>query len=104
MLGQYIRGRRLSCAALELRMTRSSILSIALKYRFDSQQTLTRAFIKQFGVVPVAYQNSHEWNHARLTPPLLKGSIPIVAPKVITLPQQYLNGILHGYISANQSR
>lgn len=98
LLGQYIRGRRLSCAALELRMTCSSILSIALKYRFDSQQTLTRAFTKQFGVAPAAYRNSDEWDHARLTPPLLKGSIPIVAPKVITLPRQYLNGMLHSYI------
>lgn len=77
-LGRYIRERRLSCAALELRMRRSSILSIALKYHFDSQQTLTRAFKKQFGVAPAAYRNSDEWDHARLTPPLQKGSMSIV--------------------------
>lgn len=97
-LGQYIRGRRLTCAALELRMTRSSILSIALKYCFDSQQTLTRAFTKQFGIAPAAYRNSDQWDYSRLTPPLQKGSLPIVAPKVISLPRQSLNGMLHSYI------
>lgn len=47
-IGAYIRARRLSKAAVALRLTSRPILDIALQYRFDSQQTFTRAFKKQF--------------------------------------------------------
>lgn len=43
-IGSYIRSRRLSRAAVALRLTSRPILDIALQYRFDSQQTFTRAF------------------------------------------------------------
>lgn len=43
-IGAYIRARRLSKAAVALRLTGRPILDIALQYRFDSQQTFTRAF------------------------------------------------------------
>lgn len=43
-IGAYIRARRLSKAAVALRLTSRPILDIALQYRFDSQQTFTRAF------------------------------------------------------------
>lgn len=46
-IGAYIRARRLSKAAVALRLTSRPILDIALQYRFDSQQTFTRAFKKQ---------------------------------------------------------
>ncbi len=42
-IGAYIRARRLSKAAVALRLTSRPILDIALQYRFDSQQTFTRA-------------------------------------------------------------
>lgn len=47
-IGAYIRARRLSKSAVALRLTARPILDIALQYRFDSQQTFTRAFKKQF--------------------------------------------------------
>lgn len=43
-LGKYVLARRLSCGAYALRITRSSLLDISLKYHFDSQQTFCRAF------------------------------------------------------------
>lgn len=43
-IGAYIRARRLSKSAVALRLTARPILDIALQYRFDSQQTFTRAF------------------------------------------------------------
>lgn len=49
-IGSYIRARRLSRAAVALRLTSRPILDIALQYLFDSQQTFTRAFKKQFGI------------------------------------------------------
>lgn len=44
VLGSYIRARRLSKAAVSLRLTNRPIMEIALEYHFDSQQTFTRAF------------------------------------------------------------
>ncbi len=41
-LASYIRARRLTKAAVELRLTKKTILEIALKYQFDSQQSFTR--------------------------------------------------------------
>lgn len=43
-IGSYIRARRLTKAAVALCLTSRPILDIALQYRFDSQQTFTRAF------------------------------------------------------------
>ncbi|SQI27429.1 right origin-binding protein [Salmonella enterica subsp. arizonae] len=51
-IGAYIRARRLSKSAVALRLTARPILDIALQYRFDSQQTFTRAFKKQFSQTP----------------------------------------------------
>lgn len=58
-IGAYIRARRLSKSAVALRLTSRPILDIALQYRFDSQQTFTRAFKKTV------------FGHARAIPPFL---------------------------------
>ena len=42
-------------AAVALRLTGRPILDIALQYRFDSQQTFTRAFKKWSGKSPSVY-------------------------------------------------
>ncbi|MBS0975777.1 helix-turn-helix domain-containing protein, partial [Serratia rubidaea] len=39
VLGTYVRRRRLTAAARELRLTGTSVAIIADKYQFDSQQT-----------------------------------------------------------------
>ena len=61
-IGAYIRARRLSKSAVALRLTARPILDIALQYRFDSQQTFTRAFKKQFAQTPALYRRSPEWS------------------------------------------
>lgn len=57
-IGAYIRARRLSKSAVALRLTARPILDIALQYRFDSQQTFTRALKKQFSQTPALYRRS----------------------------------------------
>lgn len=56
MLGEsvaaYMRKRRLSEAAKQLRNSSNAILDIALSSRFDSQESFTRAFKKMFGISP----------------------------------------------------
>ncbi len=58
-IGAYIRARRLS--EISSSAACASILDIALQYRFDSQQTFTRAF-KQFSQTPALYRRSSEWS------------------------------------------
>ncbi|MEF2967809.1 AraC family transcriptional regulator [Paenibacillus sp. M1] len=57
-LRDYVRIRRISRVALELRDTNERILDIAVKYGFSSQEALTRAFVKAFGITPNAYRKS----------------------------------------------
>ena len=49
---EYIRNRRLSLAADELNRNNSNILDIAIKYRFNSNESFTRAFTKFHNVTP----------------------------------------------------
>lgn len=62
MLGEsvaaYMRKRRLSEAAKQLRNSSAAILDIALQSRFDSQEAFTRAFKKQFGVSPNQFRKN----------------------------------------------
>ncbi len=73
---QYVAGRRLAQAAIDLRDTDERILDIAVKYGFSSQEALTRAFREAFGCTPGAY---------RKTP----GPLPLPIYKVIFFPQHY---------------
>jgi AraC-like DNA-binding protein len=79
----YIRLRRISAAALELRDTRRRILDIALEYGYNSQEAFTRSFIEAFDVTPAAYRRlvmpiplflSRNLNHQHHT----KGDDPVM--------------------------
>lgn len=52
----YIRGLRLSRAALVLRDEKRRVVDVAMDFVFDSHDGFTRAFHKQFGVRPGEYQ------------------------------------------------
>ncbi|PHM39949.1 RobA [Xenorhabdus mauleonii] len=94
-IGSYIRARRLSRAAIALRLTSRSILDIALQYRFDSQQTFTRAFKKQFNRTPASYRRSEEWCATGICPPILLDNKPLPEHKFVTLEDQTLIGTEH---------
>lgn len=51
-LSDYVRRRRLSQAALELRNTELRILDIALNYGYDSADSFSRAFHAMHGILP----------------------------------------------------
>lgn len=51
----YIRNRRLSCAALKLRDSDNLVLDVALDFVFDSHEGFTRAFTQRFGLPPKQY-------------------------------------------------
>ncbi|MDP4092809.1 MAG: AraC family transcriptional regulator [Bacillota bacterium] len=52
----YIRMRRISSAALQIRDTQKRILDIALEYGYNSQEAFTRSFIDVFDITPAAYR------------------------------------------------
>ncbi|MDY0969806.1 MDR efflux pump AcrAB transcriptional activator RobA [Siccibacter turicensis] len=96
-IGAYIRARRLSKSAVALRLTARPILDIALQYRFDSQQTFTRAFKKQFLMTPALYRRSADWNAHGIRPPLRLDSFTLPTHKFVTLPPLQLIGLTQSY-------
>lgn len=97
ILGTYIRHRRLTHAALALRLTSKPILDIAMQYRFDSQQTFTRSFKKQFNITPATYRRNEFWDPAALTPPieLNKTHLELPEPTFETFSEQVFWGITY---------
>lgn len=96
-IGAYIRARRLSKAAVALRLTSRPILDIALQYRFDSQQTFTRAFKKQFNQTPAYYRRASEWHAFGLRPPIRLDNMPLPEAHYVTLPETVLVGQTQSY-------
>ncbi len=57
-LGEYLRKRRLDCAAADLVNSDDRIIDIAVKYGFSSHEAFTRAFCNHFGITPSRYRKS----------------------------------------------
>lgn len=57
-LFDYVRGLRLTAAALVLRDENSKIIDVALDFVFDSHEGFTRAFSKEFGMSPYKYKKN----------------------------------------------
>ncbi|AYN28853.1 MULTISPECIES: MDR efflux pump AcrAB transcriptional activator RobA [Buttiauxella] len=96
-IGAYIRARRLSKSAVALRLTARPILDIALQYRFDSQQTFTRAFKKQFAQTPALYRRSPDWSSFGMRPPLRLDAFTLPQAQFVTLPETHLVGVTQSY-------
>ena len=58
-LSDYIRQRRLSCAGIEVKNNQTSILSLALKYGYESPDAFTYAFKRFHGVTPSQAKEEH---------------------------------------------
>lgn len=67
-IGQYIRERRLTCAAMLLQLTQMPLIDIALRFQFDSQQSFSREFKKMIGCTPLQYRRSEQWDFSHLLP------------------------------------
>lgn len=62
-LGGYIRERRLTLAAEALRQTQRPVFDIAMQYGYDSQQTFSRVFRRQYSQTPTAYRHTMRRQH-----------------------------------------
>lgn len=58
-LGEYIRNRRLSLAAQDLLVPGDRIIDVAMRYRYDTQESFTKAFQRFHGVTPA---KARQWN------------------------------------------
>ncbi|TQK53784.1 AraC family transcriptional regulator [Brevibacillus sp. AG162] len=95
---EYIRKRRLSEAARALKQTSDNVLEIAVAYQYQSQEALTRAFEKQFGITPgkyrkenrsLPYQAKMDFLTFRQT---IKGEITMNKPTITTLDEILIIG------------
>lgn len=96
-LASYIRGRRLTKAATELRLTKLPILTVALRYQFDSQQSFTRRFKATFGVTPTEYRKLDNLCGDNFQPPINFDVIDLPIPKIMELPESYVYGMQYQY-------
>ena len=67
-LAEYIRRRRLTLAAQDLRPGRAPVADIAVKYGYDSAAAFSRAFARQHGVTPSVYRR--DGGSIRVYPPV----------------------------------
>ena len=67
-VGDYIRRRRLTRAAILVRLTGYPLHDIAISVGFDSQSSFNREFRKRFGCSPGIYRHRPGWDLSLLTP------------------------------------
>lgn len=67
-LNMYIRRRRLTLAAYELRSSDIKIIDVAVKYGYNSADAFAKAFAKQHGITPTQARSLHQ--QLRVYPPI----------------------------------
>ncbi|CAA0082469.1 Right origin-binding protein [BD1-7 clade bacterium] len=115
-LGNYIRGRRLTQAALLLRETPAGILEIALDVGFHSHEALTRAFKSHFGQTPKQFRAnsdcaslqqkpqlnpellSHRWHDMQLEPTIEQRPARHLAGIATQIPSPFLSNAAYCHL------
>ena len=103
-LGAYIRRRRLTAAAADLKSTGRPILELAFDYQFESHEAFTRAFRNLFDTTPNDFRRTGQlaWQHTR--PPLTLRRLKrlprqtTMEPTLIRLPALRLLGLAARFI------
>lgn len=77
-LGTYIRERKLTASAIALLNGKMSLLDIAIKYGFESQQTWCRTFRRMYDLPPGAFRRKYQHTLPEITGP---ASLLILQPQ-----------------------
>ena len=98
-LNEYIRRRRLTLAAQEIRQSKTPIVDIAVKYGYDSAAAFSRAFAKQHGISPSIYRKCG--GSVRVYPPasfhiIVKGAREMDL-RIIELEETHVAGVSRPY-------
>lgn len=91
-LGNYLRARKLCRTAVRLRLSSQSVTTIALQAGFDSTQSYSREFKKNFGVSPRAYRNSECWDLRGLRQPFDSHLRVSLSPVLVNLVAKKIYG------------
>lgn len=94
-LKEYIRKRRLTLAAFELRDSKIKVIDAAVKYGWDNADAFAKSFKKQHGITPrEAYASQHSFN---IYPPasfhlIIKGAVKMNF-RIVEIPEIAVYGI-----------
>lgn len=83
-LGHYVLVRRLSDAAMEIKLSNEKIIDVSARYGFVSQPTFSRAFKKLFKKSPVEYRYDSSWELKNFIPPCIKDDKKIIIYSLVT--------------------
>lgn len=100
-LATYIRHRKLSRAAVMLKMTSLGIIDISEKLGYSTQQTFTRTFKRHFGVAPGIYRGSPDWHFVGLMPELSGEEMPLPKPQRVMTSLYSGQGIILSYLCSS---
>ncbi|HFB2156673.1 TPA: helix-turn-helix transcriptional regulator, partial [Escherichia coli] len=92
-VGKYIQLRRITRAAILLRLTNLTIADISERLFFDSQQTFTREFKKNTGLTPLQYRKSKLWSFKNMLG-YRKANYNIPVPSFRLFKRKNFNGAL----------
>ncbi|HAW1202331.1 TPA: helix-turn-helix domain-containing protein [Escherichia coli] len=96
-LGGYLKRRRLCRGAMYVRLTTMRMLDIAVRLRFDSQQSFSREFKKLFNCPPYIYRTRDYWELSCLCPPWEYNIAAIPETDFVQLPQLSYSGHMFSY-------
>ncbi|HGV0302151.1 TPA: helix-turn-helix domain-containing protein [Citrobacter freundii] len=88
-IGSYILKRKMSRAALMLRITHIPINEIAHLFHYHNGQNFSRAFRNYTGLTPTDYRNAPQWNNRALQAPLLNLT-PEFSPEIVTMEKTFM--------------
>ncbi|EBH8768106.1 helix-turn-helix transcriptional regulator [Salmonella enterica] len=91
--GNYLIRRRMTRAAVLLKMTPLPVTEIALFFHHSSNQNFARAFRRFSGTTPTDYRNNKGWDLSILQASLFYTEEIKTDVTVCYLPEQYLQGI-----------
>lgn len=107
-IGEYIRKRRLSEAAVQLQNNDKTILEIALEHQFTSQEAFTRSFKQTFDVTPANYRKTWKSQNDLLLKPITVKDLTYILnnkkmeePKIVTKEKLTLVGMKHKFSRNN---
>lgn len=89
----YVRKRRLACAAADIAAGTEPLVDIAMRWGFESTETFLRAFAAEHGITPGRYRGSGISLHVTEPFRLHGEPMPIGQPEVIAFP----GGTVCGY-------
>jgi len=86
-IGEYIRNRRLSLAAQDLMQSNNRINEVTIRYRYDTQESFSKAFTRFHGVPP----SKIKWGKARMFHPL---SINVIIQGGFDMSRKWIDDII----------